>query len=174
MIGIYAALVIVSTGLGIFVVYGRLVRQLVPFMCLATAYSANRFMQDRRWKPRVAWIAGLVLVLQTSMNFARPIQQEFPADVLAWTKSTYGPVRLDMTFETTLSLNRSPSRYVLLNVTPQWDVTGTKPIPEGEVLFRSPHPFGFLPYQYDGFTPRERAVLRRGDTSMILVDTRPD
>jgi hypothetical protein len=35
---------------------------------------------------------------------------------------------------------------------------------------RFAHPLEFLPYQYEGFEPMEREVLRRLDISMRLID----
>jgi hypothetical protein len=32
----------------------------------------------------------------------------------------------------------------------------------------------YLPYQYEGYVPRERALLRSNDIAIRLVDTRPD
>jgi hypothetical protein len=39
------------------------------------------------------------------------------------------------------------------------------------VIFSFPHPLQYKPYQYEGFTPEERAVLRFTDGSMRLLDT---
>ena len=35
---------------------------------------------------------------------------------------------------------------------------------------RFPHPLQFLPYQYEGFEPMERQVLRNNDIAMRLID----
>jgi hypothetical protein len=41
--------------------------------------------------------------------------------------------------------------------------------PAVEVV-RYPHPLQFLPYQYEGFAPMERQVLRTTDIAMRLLD----
>ncbi len=51
---------------------------------------------------------------------------------------------------------------------------GVKSEPTGRVLFRTAHPLQFLPYQYEGYVPVERALLRSNDISIRLVDTRPE
>ena len=37
-------------------------------------------------------------------------------------------------------------------------------------VMRFPHPLQFLPYQYEGFEPMERQVLRGNDIAMRLID----
>jgi hypothetical protein len=46
------------------------------------------------------------------------------------------------------------------------------PPTEGVVLLARPHPLQFLPYQYEGYTPAERAALRAIDIRMRLVEVR--
>ena len=46
-----------------------------------------------------------------------------------------------------------------------------EPIPDRRYreLARARHPLQYLPYQYEGFTPEERATLRSTDISMRVV-----
>jgi hypothetical protein len=37
-------------------------------------------------------------------------------------------------------------------------------------VYEAPHPLTFLPYQYEGYTPEQRRVLRSTDISMRLID----
>lgn len=43
----------------------------------------------------------------------------------------------------------------------------------GRVLLARPHPLQYLPYQYEGYTPEQRAALRATDIRMRLVELRP-
>ena len=60
-LGIYAAHVLFSLGLEKFVVFGRLVRQMIPFLCLAAAAGWTRALPDRPRPPRGA-LAALVFI----------------------------------------------------------------------------------------------------------------
>jgi hypothetical protein len=41
--------------------------------------------------------------------------------------------------------------------------------PEGRTLFRIEHPLTYAPFQYEGHSPAERAMLRTQDISMRLI-----
>jgi len=63
------------------------------------------------------------------------------------------------------------SRYVLLNARYLYPIRGLKAPPPGRTLFAVAHPVQFLPYQYEGYVPEERALLRAHDVSMQMIDT---
>jgi hypothetical protein len=167
-LSVYGLLVISSSALGRFCVYGRLARQIVPFLCLALASAATGLGQRER---RLA--CGL-LVIQAALNLRQPFLQQFPGDFareagidrpsLRRDTSVLGPANIGLPF---------PARYVLLNTRYLHPVLGPKAPPEGEVIIRAPHPLEFLPYQYESFTALERRILRETDISMRLIDTRP-
>ena len=43
---------------------------------------------------------------------------------------------------------------------------------EADVLEAAPHPLQFWPYQYEGFTPEERRLLRSTDIRMRVLASR--
>jgi hypothetical protein len=99
--------------------------------------------------------------------------------------ATYGHVTQDTTVEgpETTSKNSEqggnsefdvPSRYVLLNARHLRPVQGIKVPPDGKVLFSVTHPLQFLPYQYEGFSPMERSILRSTDISIRLISAHLD
>lgn len=88
VVGVAGLLILGSNILEKTVVYGRLARQLVPFLCLATGLLATRLLNER-----------------------------------------------------TLRL-----------------------------LWSTPHPLEYLPYQYEGSSPAARRLVRGADLSMRLVD----
>jgi hypothetical protein len=181
---IYSGLVVFSVGLGKFVVYGRLARQLVPFFCLGTGSAVTRLIGGR-WIPRPAiWLGAGALSAQLLIDLWPALCMDFPRDVDRHVEAEYGPVfrtfsfvgprmrDLDALYErrSNSEVNRR-SRYVLVNPQYIYPLKAIKPLPEGKVLFHIPHPLQWFPLQYEGFTSRERSLLRTGDASQILIET---
>jgi len=150
---IYGSLVLVSVALGRMVVYGRLVRQLVPFACIVTAAILGRLWSaSPRARLAVAGVLAAVLV-QAAVNFHRPLTQVFPREfrVLAQREAA-----------------RVGSPTLVLYADHIYPVP--LPVPAaGPTILARPHPLQFLPYQYEGYTPAERAILRNTDIRMRLV-----
>lgn len=150
VICVYASLALSSTILHRFVVYGRLSRPLVPMLCLITAGvigSGLRQLPDAR--RRVLLVSIVVgVTLQAAFNFRVPLQQEYPNDFIARIAREYPAAR----FVNARHLYPGPEAVA---------------IPPGyrEVAL-SLHPLEYLPYQYEGFTPAERRVLRANDIRM--------
>ena len=83
----------------------------------------------------------------------------------------YGPVDHDVTVEGPPVNNpRADSRWLLLNAQHLYSPRAARPVPTGTELMRFAHPLQYLPYQYEGFQPMERQVLRHLDISMRLLD----
>ena len=179
-VGIYALLSFNSTVLHKSVVLGRFARQLVPFFCLATAAAVVQLApRGRRGRIRLA-VVGALVVAQAALNFRAPLEQEFPIGLdRRVAAALQGDVARDISitgpegFTDWITNVDRPSRYVLLNTTTfLYPVYGAKEsTADGTVLLRERHPLQYLPYQYELFTPAERAVLRATDISMRLVDT---
>ena len=184
-VGIYLLMVLGSTGLSMFPFLGRHARQMVPFLCLMTACvvtycAADWWLKNRRWL-----VVILVFVLQAVLNFRQPLTLQFPNAIVHRVIATYGHVTQDATVagrETTSgdaavagdSDRDVSSRYVLLNALNTrylFPVQGVKAPPYGKVLFSVPNPMQFLPYQYEGFSPMQRWLLRSTDLSIRLIDT---
>jgi len=159
---IYALLVIFSVGLSKFVVYGRLARQVVPFLCLIAAAAVSRLWQspDTRIRFAAFAIVGAVLI-QAAANFWQPLVQSFPADFIVRNRPD----------------DSVAARYErLIWVNTKHLFPGPEPVtlPAHYVtLAAARHPLAFLPYQYEGYTPQWRAVLRSADTRMQLIGVLP-
>jgi hypothetical protein len=170
---IYLGLAFSAAVLHVFVVMGRQSRQLVPFFCLATAAAIAQLLERRRWGGWVVGACVAALVLQVAWNFRQPLQQRFPRDVIAEITAKYGPVDHDSTLEgPPLTDRHVPSRWVMLNAQHLYHPRAPRPpLRSGIVeVLRFPHPLQFLPYQYEGFEPMERQVLRNNDIAMRLID----
>ncbi len=153
-ISVYSALVLFSF-FNVFVVYGRLARQLVPFFCLIAATLLVRTLEARpRVERRVlAALALVVLVAQASMNMTRPLELVFPDE-------------FQRSVETLAARAGAPEPTTIY-------VQHIYPVPEPVavqagtvVLAEEPHPLQFVPYQYEGFDPAARQVLRATDIRM--------
>jgi hypothetical protein len=170
---VYLGLAFTSALLHVFVVMGRQSRQLVPFFCLATAAAIAEIFERRRW---AGWVVGAcvaALVAQAGWNFRQPLLQRFPRDVISEITAKYGPIDVDTSVEgPPLATAHVESRWVLLNAQHLYHSRAPKPpIPPGVIeVMRFRHPLEFLPYQYEGFEPMERQVLRSNDISMRLLD----
>lgn len=166
----YAALVLASNGLRVFVVYGRSVKPLVPFLCLLGGWALPRLLGPRRgWSVLAA--GGVVAIgwVRLTPHFTRVFPGEVEIAVLrhyGWPKRTlsvagamYREVAMSVT-RPDLALANAQSLY------PALDYLG---FPPGRTLLRWPHPLTYLPFQYEGHTPRQRLLLRHHDISMRLI-----
>jgi hypothetical protein len=170
---IYLALGCSSAVFHVFVVMGRQARQVVPFLCLATAAAAVELLERRRWSSWIVAAGVVALVAQTGWNFRQPLQQRFPRDVIAEITTKYGPIDFENTVEgPPLTHEHLESRWVLLNAQHLYNPRAPRPpLPSSIIeVMRFRHPQQFLPYQYEGLRPTERQVLRSSDISMRLID----
>lgn len=159
---IYAGLVLMSVGLERMVVYGRQVRQLVPFACIVTAAVLARIWTSSLTSPRgrAAPLVAAVLaavVVQAAANFHQPLTQVFPPEF----RRLAEPVAA-----------RANAPTLLLFAEHIYPAPAPAPV-TGPVLLARPHPLQFLPYQYEGYTPGQRAALRNTDIRMRLVLAAP-
>jgi len=150
-ISVYGALAIASTLLQRFVVYGRLARPLVPFLCLTAAGVLGLLIRRLPGPQRRAAIAlsALAIVVQAALNFRDPLRQVFPAEFVARVTREY------------------PGPRVFVNARHLYP--GPEPVeaPAGyREIASERHPLEFLPYQYEGYTAGERRVLRAADIRM--------
>jgi hypothetical protein len=157
---ILAGLIVFSDITPRFVVYGRLVRPVVPFLALGAAVGLAAWTERReaasRWWVRPALV--LVVALLAVANFAAPLRQQFVpqfrqrvADYLQGTSAIPG------------------SPYGQAAVQDFWEGIPPVELPPHEELLRGAHPLQFRPFQYEGFAARDRQVLRQGDYAMRLV-----
>lgn len=164
---LYLCLVIPSVFLHSFVVYGRLARQIMPFLILLSASGFEHFEQNASFGKRLTTFLLVVIVIQAAWNyqtsyaltypreFAQQAQNLRPEFVFSEKRLTFGAP--------TLCQNNG---YVIENV--KRFVVPPEPNPpiQGEILLSAPHPDNFLPYQYEGYTYEERQRLRELDLQM--------
>ena len=149
-LAVWAALAVTSTAVHVFVVYGRLARQLVPFFCLLAACMLGRVWMSQRRVVRALVPATLVvLAAQSVANFQQPLKQTFPDDL----ERKYGPSHeSDLIWVNVEHIYPEPRKIVLGS-----DVV---------LIHQAPHPLEFLPYQYRG--------LYAGAAPHTPIDGHPD
>lgn len=153
----YTSLVFVSMVLEKFVVYGRLARQLVPFLCILGAFALERMWASGKRGRRASLILITVLAIQTGFNFYTPLVQKFPTSF----REEVRHIRKDL----------EPGEFIFVNVHfihPDTLAEAPQDRPRRTVLIR-PHPLEYLPYQYEGYTPEKREYLRSTDIRMKFV-----
>ena len=169
---VYLALGAGSALLHAFVVMGRQSRQLIPFLCLAGASATWKLIDTRRPSRWLLAAAAAALGASTLANFAVPLAQRFPRTLEAQIRAKYGDVDRMLTIAgpSTLPDDRAGRRWLLTNTAHLYPPRGARAVPSGPVALRFAHPLSFLPYQYEGFDPLERQILRTNDISMRLID----
>jgi hypothetical protein len=163
---LYAALVLFSVGLDKFVVYGRLVRQFVPF--LSILFAAVMGIIIKAGKQKVVWfICGVVLV-QAMCNFYVPLTMVFPAEFSKEAK--------------TMVIESETGKLVVLYATfiqPQFKGAPLSEFlkepdpkmlpPNTSIILQARHPQQYGAFQYEGYTPEQRKIFREIDFSMRAV-----
>lgn len=156
---LWATFVLTGDVLHKFVVYGRLARQLTPFLALALgAVTASAWA--RGWRAAVLVVWGLVAV-GSFWLFGQTIRLQFPTDF----ERRWQPVIQAKQREVT----DGASYYRLVNVSNyifEPEVLDAAPM---ETLATAVHPFSFAPYLYEGFSRTERAQRLAVDHRMRLV-----
>ena len=168
-LAILGALAIDAALFRVFVVYGRLVRQAVPFLCIATAFAIMWVMSSR---PSARWVWAALLsaiATQATWNFARPFREEFPRDLEA-RLFLFAPMSHALSIDgPELKGSETGDAYTLVNAQFLHPPRGPRPLPPGTTVLAVPHPLSYRPYQYEGFRRHERQILRSTDISIRLV-----
>ncbi|MCH2173120.1 hypothetical protein MK489_20260 [Myxococcota bacterium] len=151
----YLALAVTSSLLEKFVVYGRLTRQFVPFLCLLGGFGLLRL---RQLTPRGAALFGTLLFLaslQAAFNFGTPLNQVFPEQF------ERAAIRIG---------KQHPGIYEFVHAQHIYPIAEAADLPdEYEVVLSARHPLQYLPYQYEGFGAEQRRSLRENDITMRLI-----
>jgi len=169
IIFMYLCFLIPSVFLHSFVVYGRLARQMMPFLILLAAGGLVQLKQGFSFGDKLTKGILVALVIQAAWNFQRPFSLTYPRDFAEKAQAMYSDFqfsekRLIFGAPTLCQNNGYIAEYVKRFEVPP----GPDPAIEGEVLLSAKHPDNFLPYQYEGYTPQERATLRDMQIEMRL------
>lgn len=175
-IAIYAALALFSTGLEKWIVFGRLVRQMIPFLALGAAAGWAKMLRN----PQSLRVSLVIWMGGVAFNWVPLFGEQFPDEFQKAAEARVG--RENIQVMTSLigpdvrddpELQR-PARYIVLNTCLLKPVNGEQAVPAGKVLQSANHPLQNPWRQYDGLWPHERKILCNPAHRMQLVDTQPE
>jgi hypothetical protein len=159
VLGLWFSFTVTGDWLHKFVVYGRLIRQMTPWLCLAFGFGAAAWLarRGRVWSLGLAavlalnavWTLGATLALDFPGSFRRQWEAVLAAKQTEWAVAN--------------------AYYRFVNVTHyvfEPEVLAGKPL---ETLAARAHPLAFDPYLYEGYSPAERARRRAVDHRMRFV-----
>lgn len=182
LLSLYLMMSLLSTGLGLFVVYGRVVRSLVPFIAMACAFAfAPRLLRHGHGFLMTFVVAVGALSLA---NFIPALSQQYPLEIAWEVYQKYDDVSFETTIETSentvfswwdLQPEAPDARYRLFNAANYYPITGIRSdLPDGDVLLQISHPFNLRQWQYEGMSPEMRDIVNHNGFEIWLIDTRPD
>lgn len=158
---IYLCLLIPSVVLEYFVVYARLARQMIPFLCLLAAEGLEQMESHAASGRKIIRLVFLIVILQAAWNFSQAYRLSYPREFVAEAQARYpgfkfSPKRLWVGAPVVCQ----HKGYVIQNA--KFYLTPPEEIPEvkGQLLLSAPHPATYLPYRYEGDTPALRQVYR--------------
>lgn len=166
---IYLCLVISSNLTHTFVVYGRLARQMMPFLILLAA-SGLGFVTS--WKPGKQWLVNFllfILIVQSLWNYRSSYVLVFPREFVTEVQAEYPEFKISskmMQFYSPPVCHNNA--FLAANVHYLYDWSQPVPSLEGKALRKALHPVNFLPYQYEGYSPEQRQDLRRQNFEMVF------
>ena len=172
---LYLLMILFSTVLQQFVVYGRIARLIVPFLVMLCAFAVTPLLMYRGKKGLLVFV-GAIGILALA-NFVPAIRQEYFIEVARRARLEYG----ELSYETTLSHPAMPigvygeetplARYRLINAGYYYPITEPVDHSDGKVLLEFSHPFNHRPWQYEGMTPEMREIINRYGFKIWLLDT---
>lgn len=157
-------------GLNKFVVYGRLVRQLVPLIILAGAFGIRWFSIHFRMGSPSSMAIVVIAALIAVYNFGYPLRITYPDDFLKKAEEMYP----DFSYADEMMDYKAPDSVVIGNYRTYF-VKYIYPVPtkspefEGELLLSAPHPQSYPPFLFEGYSPLERKIFSTTDISMRLM-----
>ena len=182
LLSLYLTMSVLSTGLQLFVVYGRVVRSLVPFIAMVCAYAFAPRLLRHGPGVLVTFVVGVGTL--SIANFVPAITQQYPLEVAWDVYQIYDDVSFETSVETSensvfswwdLQPQLPDARYRLFNAGNYFPISDIRSnLPEGEVLIEISHPLNYRPWQYEGLTPEMRDLVNRSDFEIWLIDTEPD
>jgi hypothetical protein len=153
---LYCVLAILSTGVHVFVLYGRICRQFIPFCSLLAAYflsyaGVGGLRQVGRTVAVLTAVSAIAL-----LNFTPIVRQRFPADFREYVAKHHPEA--------------TGEGYAFVNA--QYFYPAPSAGPDrviADVLERTPHPLQYKPYQFEGYTRSERERIDKTDVAMKFV-----
>lgn len=173
LLALYAILSLLSGGLQVFVLYGRTVRILLPFIALVCGWAFADWLRPRR-SAVTALFVGAVGMLAL-FNFSGAAALRFPLDIERGALAEYSDLGIASSYIGQKRIRKAEAadlrgRYLLVNAFYVYPIIPNER-PAGRILFEAPHPSNYRPLQYEDMTPDMREIVRRDPIMIWLVDT---
>ena len=158
---VYLCLLIPSVFLHRFVVYGRLARQILPFLILLAASGLAKLIQNFPSGQKIVRLILVIIFIQAAWNYLGSYNLSYPRE-FAWEAQVRYP---DFGFSEKRLAFGAPTLcqnngYMIENVKYFVTPPEVNPPVQGELLLSALHPINFLPYQYEGYTYQHRQRFR--------------
>ncbi len=164
---LYLCLVIPSVFLHSFVVYGRLARQMMPFLVLLSASGLVHLEQNFSFGHKLTRAVMLVIILQAAWNYKASYDLSYPREFAQEAETLQPDFHFSekrLTFGApTLCQNNG---FIIENVKRFEVPPEPNPAIQGKLLLSALHPDNFLPYQYEGYTPEQRRIFQERQPEM--------
>ncbi len=169
LIFLYLCLVIPSVALNAFVVYGRLARQMTPFILLLAASGLSHLHAIHWWGNRLTAGILVVMAVQSMWNFQASYALTYPREFAQQMQAEspdfqFSEKRLTFGAPTLCQNNGYIAEFVKHFEAPP----EPNPPIASQVILSAPHPDTFLPYQYEGYPPAQRQTMRELQIEMRL------
>ncbi len=158
---IYLCLFIPSVVLKYFVVYGRLARQMIPFLVLLSAQGLVQLEHRTASGRKLTMIALAFIFIQMIWNFMSSYNLAYPREFVAEAKTKFPSFEFSskrLAFGAPVLCQNHG--YVMESAKYYVSPPGKIPQVRGQLLVSAFHPSNFLPYQYDGDPPAIRQMFR--------------
>jgi hypothetical protein len=148
-----------------FVLYGRTVRALIPFLALAAAGALTSLRDSSRTTiQQLLQFIAVIGCLGGSTMMVPPLRQIFPVEFRQLATQTMVTVRAQA----------PAAEFRVLFDNYQFGPNTGGVLPPHRELLRRPHPHQYRPYLYEGYTRAQRPLYLNSDTAMRLVQLEPD
>ena len=173
IVTLVSILVVGANFFEVFVVYGRLVRQIVPFLALLTGWTVSRLWANRpRWDGRER-AAGATLLAIALWNFSTPLLQVYPVPFRARALAA-----LPVSGKQGAAGSRAgqlPAGYRFVNADVIWPVPQQTRLTSGSVVVaKADHPMKWGALLYEVLDRKQRGLFESADLTMMLVHTGPE
>ena len=163
---------------GNFVLYGRTVKMVVPFLCIACSYPLFIFFKINKSQTtsRLILISFCILLICSISNHNKVLNIVYPRNI----KEDAQKISNDFDEFSSLSgkcvqkLERRHTHTPYSLVNAQWLVPpitkSVENIPKGKVLLKSLHPYSsFPPYLFLHYNNEERTIIQNKDLEMLFI-----
>ena len=175
---IITCILILSTEISdTFVLYGRTIKQIIPFLCLACSFSIyeifRRLIHKKNYK--LIFTSGFLLLTVSISNQLDVIRLTYPNEFKNKVRKQFPDFDETSSFigknVQKLENYTKNKEYIVVNaqylVPPLNEV---KELPIGKVIYQKEHPYNsFEPYQFLHYNKFERSLINSNKTSMILI-----